>query len=46
MRLNGQVVLITGGSGALGQTVAPACVRQARTSSRWIAIRRRLRLQE
>lgn len=26
MRLNGQVVLITGGSGALGQTVAPACV--------------------
>src|SRR6478672_10762294 len=27
MRLNGRVVLITGGSGALGQTVAPACVR-------------------
>jgi NAD(P)-dependent dehydrogenase (short-subunit alcohol dehydrogenase family) len=27
MRLNGQVVLITGGSGALGQTVAPACVQ-------------------
>jgi NAD(P)-dependent dehydrogenase (short-subunit alcohol dehydrogenase family) len=27
MRLNGQVVLIAGGSGALGQTVAPVCVR-------------------
>ncbi|MDQ6733500.1 MAG: SDR family oxidoreductase [Nitrospirota bacterium] len=27
MRLNGQVVLIAGGSGALGQTVAPTCVR-------------------
>jgi NAD(P)-dependent dehydrogenase (short-subunit alcohol dehydrogenase family) len=27
MRLNGQVVLIAGGSGALGQTVAPACVQ-------------------
>ncbi|MEP6887805.1 MAG: SDR family NAD(P)-dependent oxidoreductase [Nitrospirales bacterium] len=27
MQLNGQIVLIAGGSGALGQTVAPACVR-------------------
>ena len=27
MRLNGQVVLIAGGSGALGQTVAPACIQ-------------------
>src|SRR5512132_133601 len=26
MRLNEKVVVITGGSGALGQTVAPACV--------------------
>ena len=27
MRLDGKIVLIAGGSGALGQTVAPACVR-------------------
>ncbi|MBA2252288.1 MAG: SDR family oxidoreductase [Nitrospirales bacterium] len=27
MQLNGQIVLIAGGSGALGQTVAPACAR-------------------
>lgn len=27
MRLNGQIVLIAGGSGALGQTVVPACMR-------------------
>ena len=26
MQLNGKVLMITGGSGALGQTVAPACV--------------------